>query len=337
MAGLWIEAHQAIARHPKIKRAARRLGIPRAQMIGHLLCTWWWAVDYAPTGIVTPDHVDDLADEIDWEDDPDTYIKALVAVGLLDPCDGGWWIHDWDEHGWKATAQAREYAAENGRYGAHMRYHKNRGVTEDGCGWCRGEQPPEPPDIRPSRGPIGTLARGSMGSPIGITEQNKTKQTEQTGQNRQKPPPRAHASDPPPNSTTTAPTGGEATPQHPERTDAQRVLDRIAGQAPPAITAALTNGHTPQHLNLVDAALARGWPAHALADTIAARGWQQVSNPAAALRVRLQRIGDPPTTTPPPYRRDDVVPDDPGETPARTAALDQIRASLTHPTDGAHP
>jgi hypothetical protein len=43
----WIEAHQELAHHPKIRRLARELGVPKAQAIGHLLMLWLWAVSYA--------------------------------------------------------------------------------------------------------------------------------------------------------------------------------------------------------------------------------------------------------------------------------------------------
>jgi hypothetical protein len=97
----WIESHDALARHPKTRRAARALNISVPQMIGHLHCLWWWALEYAEGAM--------------WEDDPGALVTALCQVGFLDmDTNGGLSIHDWAEYTGRLIAM-REANAEKQR------------------------------------------------------------------------------------------------------------------------------------------------------------------------------------------------------------------------------
>jgi hypothetical protein len=113
----WLEAHQELRDHPKTKRAARMLGISRPQMIGHLLCLWWWCMDYAEDGDLSDFDSADIADAADWEGDPETFIDALVKCGPADRSgflvcgDGTVTVNDWQDYGGKYVtkrAQGRE-------------------------------------------------------------------------------------------------------------------------------------------------------------------------------------------------------------------------------------
>ncbi len=103
----WIEAHQELRDHPKTKRAARLLGISRPQMIGHLLCLWWWSLDYADDGDLSDFDAADIADAAEWDGDADTFVSALVNCGPADrpgflvETDGGLSIRDWSQYGGK--------------------------------------------------------------------------------------------------------------------------------------------------------------------------------------------------------------------------------------------
>lgn len=110
----WLEAHQSLQGHPKTRKAAVRLGVPRPQVIGHLFCLWWWALDYAPDGDVTAFGADDLALAAEWGGDPELFVAALVecrygeGAGLLErTADGRLLIHDWWEYAGKLL-QRRE-------------------------------------------------------------------------------------------------------------------------------------------------------------------------------------------------------------------------------------
>lgn len=103
----YIEAHQELRDHPKIKRAGRVLGVSKAQMVGHLICLWWWCLDYAEDGNLSDFNNADVAEAAEWEGDPDTFVSALLNCGpadragfLVDNGDG-LEINDWAEYGGK--------------------------------------------------------------------------------------------------------------------------------------------------------------------------------------------------------------------------------------------
>jgi hypothetical protein len=107
----WLEAHQELRDHPKTKRAARALGIARPQMIGHLLCLWWWCLDYAQDGDLSDFDNADIADAAEWEGDPETFVSALLNCGPSDrpgfliASDDGLTVNDWQEYGGKFIAK----------------------------------------------------------------------------------------------------------------------------------------------------------------------------------------------------------------------------------------
>lgn len=102
----WLEAHQDLRDHPKTKRAARALGISRPQMIGHLLCMWWWCLDYAENGDLGDFDAADIADAAEWEGDPEHFVTALIDCGPADRAgflvnDNGLRVNDWSQYGGK--------------------------------------------------------------------------------------------------------------------------------------------------------------------------------------------------------------------------------------------
>lgn len=107
----WLEAHQELRDHPKTKRAARTLGIARPQMIGHMLCLWWWCLDYAQDGDLSDFDNADIADAAEWEGDPEVFVSALLNCGpsnrpgFLIASDDGLTINDWQEYGGKFIAK----------------------------------------------------------------------------------------------------------------------------------------------------------------------------------------------------------------------------------------
>jgi hypothetical protein len=97
---MWIESHQSLARHPKLKRLARELEVSEPTAIGHLHLLWWYALDYAPTGDLTDVDENDLADAILWTGTPQTILAALTTAGFLDrdSAGGELLIHDWPDY-----------------------------------------------------------------------------------------------------------------------------------------------------------------------------------------------------------------------------------------------
>lgn len=107
----WIESHQELKDHPKTEHLAVLLGVPKVQVIGHLHCLWWWAVDYARDGYVTKYPPAVVARGALWDGDPDAFMNALREAKWLDP-DGK--LHDWEEYAGRLIEQ-REKAKERYR------------------------------------------------------------------------------------------------------------------------------------------------------------------------------------------------------------------------------
>ena len=101
----WFKMHQELARHPKLKRFARGLGISRPTAIGHLFLLWSWAMDYAPDGNLANFTPEDIADGAEWGGEAATLIEAMLGcgglgqAGFLDRADDGTLsMHNWDEN-----------------------------------------------------------------------------------------------------------------------------------------------------------------------------------------------------------------------------------------------
>lgn len=89
----WIESHQTLRDHPKLSDLAHRLGISKAQAIGHLQMLWWWCINYAQDGDISRFTPIQIAAACDWGGDPETLIQHLTASGFIDsePLR----VHDW--------------------------------------------------------------------------------------------------------------------------------------------------------------------------------------------------------------------------------------------------
>jgi hypothetical protein len=120
----WIESHQTVWAHAKTRKAARRLGIPDVQLVGHLHALWHWALDHAEDGNVGKYDAEDLAIAARWDGEPDGFVAALVDCGPGDSAGfferGGSYgppedatvgelvLHDWWQYAGKLIARRRE-------------------------------------------------------------------------------------------------------------------------------------------------------------------------------------------------------------------------------------
>jgi hypothetical protein len=77
MSDTWIESHSGLYNHLKTRKAAAALKISQCQLIGHLHCLWWWAIDEAEDGDLSK--MDDAAIAMvsQWEGDPNEFVTAL--------------------------------------------------------------------------------------------------------------------------------------------------------------------------------------------------------------------------------------------------------------------
>ena len=99
---VWIESHQQLANHPKLKRLARLLGVSKQAAIGYLHLLWWWALDYAPRGqVIPPFDTEDVADAMEFDGDPEKVVDALISAGFLEVENDSITIHDWHDYAGK--------------------------------------------------------------------------------------------------------------------------------------------------------------------------------------------------------------------------------------------
>lgn len=104
----WIESHDDLRDHPKLRRLCRALEINRAQAIGHLHLLWWWTMKYFPDGDLSECAPDEIAEGAGWMSDPVAFVSALVSSGFADPVgevEPGVpppvRLHDWEDYGEK--------------------------------------------------------------------------------------------------------------------------------------------------------------------------------------------------------------------------------------------
>jgi hypothetical protein len=79
----WIASHQQMRTDPLVGRLARKLAIGRAQALGHLHLLWWWCIDHAPNGDLSPFEPEDVAEAAEWEGDPEVFVAGLRESGWL--------------------------------------------------------------------------------------------------------------------------------------------------------------------------------------------------------------------------------------------------------------
>lgn len=104
---MWIQSHQELSNHPKLRRLRRQLALNKQEAIGYLHLLWWWGMDYAPHGTIIPPYdVDDIADAAEWDGNATAFVDALIDSGFLDREESGRIsFHDWAEYGGKLQAK----------------------------------------------------------------------------------------------------------------------------------------------------------------------------------------------------------------------------------------
>jgi DnaD/phage-associated family protein len=130
----YVEAHAGLRDHLKTKKVARLLGVPKVQVIGHLLCLWWWCQEYAQDGDLSAFDAADIAEAAEWEGDPQTFVDALLncavkdRAGFLrhDPDTGALLVNDWYQYGGKLFVQRAQSAERMRNYRA-----RNADVTRN--------------------------------------------------------------------------------------------------------------------------------------------------------------------------------------------------------------
>lgn len=91
----WIEVHQTLPSHRKIKALKRELKIKTPQAVGHMVMLWLWAIDNAPDGDLSSIDPDDIAEASEWPKSGSVFVEAMIHAGFLDE---NMQLHDWGEY-----------------------------------------------------------------------------------------------------------------------------------------------------------------------------------------------------------------------------------------------
>jgi hypothetical protein len=117
----WIESHQGLATHRKLKAFKRALRIKTPQAIGHLHLLWWWALDNAADGKLAGVDPADIAEIAMWPGNAEKFLEALKAAGFVDPDLS---LHDWDDYAGKLIDRRKANTE-------RVRQHRNALRSED--------------------------------------------------------------------------------------------------------------------------------------------------------------------------------------------------------------
>ena len=125
---LWIESHQDLANHPKLKRLCRKLGVSKQEAIGYLHMMWWWALSYAPTGeIIPPYDTEDLAGAAEYEGEAADFLDAMITSGFLEFSNECVVVHDWRDYAGKLL-EKRELDRKRKEY--QRKKAREKGISE---------------------------------------------------------------------------------------------------------------------------------------------------------------------------------------------------------------
>lgn len=108
-----------LRRHRKRRRLEKLIG---PGSVGYLLDLWIATAVSRPDGILSGWTPQDIAEEVDWQGDPEQLLAALKDSGWIERMDDGTVVvHDWTIHqGWAAGSNARSNRA---RLKALIRHH----------------------------------------------------------------------------------------------------------------------------------------------------------------------------------------------------------------------
>ena len=95
----WIESHQALGHHPKTQRLATALGVRVPEAVGLVHFLWWWALDYAPEGLVPATDKTVIARTCMWHGKPEKFWEGLMVAGFVEQVgEDALKIHDWMDY-----------------------------------------------------------------------------------------------------------------------------------------------------------------------------------------------------------------------------------------------
>lgn len=157
----WIEVHQTLPSHRKIKALKRELKIKTPQAVGHMVMLWLWAVDNAPNGDLSGIDPDDIAEAAEWPKDGKAFVDAMIRAGFLDD---DMRLHDWGEFS-GMLMEKREAKRASDRERQQRRRDRLKKEAEKAGELCDGHAPvtcDTPVTSRPGHAPNSTVPYSTM-------------------------------------------------------------------------------------------------------------------------------------------------------------------------------
>lgn len=106
----WFRVDVDLVGHPKVYALAEALGVSDNEALGVIVRLWAYTMRYAARGRLAPGARPALERACLVRGQPEV-VPQLVRSGWLDELgDGGWEVHDWDEHQGAAVAKAEKDA-----------------------------------------------------------------------------------------------------------------------------------------------------------------------------------------------------------------------------------
>lgn len=119
----WLESHQELKEHPKLKRLCKLLKVPPPTGIGHLHLLWWWVLSYRMDGVLTDLNDSEIAEAAMYKGDPKRFVNALVEARFIDRADGVLTVHDWLDFCGEVVRKRLQRLAEKRRKAAEIGGH----------------------------------------------------------------------------------------------------------------------------------------------------------------------------------------------------------------------
>lgn len=136
----WVEIHDNLPDHHKVIDLSGLLKVDKDAVVGKLIRLWTWALNCREDGFIRTKDAPTLADVMRLKGRPERIIKAMVDVQLLDPVDGGWRIHDWEEHVEMLRAKREQRRKQTAERVRRYRENKARLASQEKGGECNALQ-----------------------------------------------------------------------------------------------------------------------------------------------------------------------------------------------------
>lgn len=165
-----IRLHIEFWSHAKTRRMIRTLGL---QGPVSLQILWCYAAKHRVNGVLVKMDAHDIEEAAGWPADrAGEFFQYCTRNRWLDKASRGVWeIHEWKKYNpWAAEADAR---AEDGRRGAHERYHVKRGIVKADCEFCNPAIAPLKAGYGDTNAPAPTPAPAPFPSPAPVAERER--------------------------------------------------------------------------------------------------------------------------------------------------------------------